>query len=62
MHKFTKAASREREKQIKCHSRHFLSELKCNLHAEHKWMQKFTKVASVERETQLSCHHTFWQW
>ena len=62
MHKFTEVASGEREKQISCHSPHFVRMIKSyevlqsNLPPEYKRMHKFTEVASGEREKQISCH------
>ena len=66
IHKFTKIASGEREKQNSCHhtscqNNKSYDVMKSNLQAEHKWMHKFTKVASGEREKQNSCHYTFCQ-
>ena len=62
MHKFTEVASGEREKQISCHSPHFVKMIKSyevlqsNLPPEHTRMHKFTEVASGERLKQISCH------
>ena len=61
MHKFTKVASGEREKQISCHSPLFdrmisYEVMESNLPTEDKRMHKFTKVASGEREKQSLCH------
>ena len=64
MHKFTKVASGEREKQCSGHSSNILSEwcyeaLKSNLQPEHKQMHKFIKVASEGREKQSSCNCSY---
>ena len=61
MHKFTKVASGEREKQISSHSPLFdrmisYEVMESNLPTEDKRMHKFIEVGSGERETQISCH------
>ena len=61
MHKFTKVASGEREKQSSCHHTFYQNDksyevMKSNLPPEDKQMHKFIKVASGEREKQILCH------